>query len=153
MIHYQNPKIIAGCVVLEQEKVLLCKRAIEPRYGLWTLPAGLWKTEKRWPKLPYARLGRKRVQPLILINYTSLHQYQELVRYTCCIWHSSITSQYNSGPESLETRLFPMDEIPWDELAFHTVRDTLIQLKQDLEVGSFSLHCIDREETQTSARV
>ncbi len=61
--------------------------------------------------------------------------------------------QYNSGPESLETKLFSMAEIPWDELAFRTVRDTLIQLKQDLEVGSFSLHCIDQDETQKSARV
>jgi|TARA_A100001388_G_scaffold75650_1_gene53771 ADP-ribose pyrophosphatase YjhB (NUDIX family) len=61
--------------------------------------------------------------------------------------------QYSSGPESLETRLFSMDDIPWDELAFHTVRDTLIQLKQDLERGSFSLHCIDREDSPTSARV
>jgi hypothetical protein len=62
-------------------------------------------------------------------------------------------SQYDSGPESLETRLFSMDEIPWDELAFHTVRDTLIRLKQDLETGTFSLHCIDRDETTVSARV
>jgi hypothetical protein len=61
--------------------------------------------------------------------------------------------QYGSGPESLETKLFSMDEIPWDELAFHTVRDALVQLKQDLETGTFSLHCIDRDETPISARV
>jgi len=53
----------------------------------------------------------------------------------------------------LETKLFSMDEIPWDELAFHTVRDALVQLKQDLETGTFSLHCIDRDETPVSARV
>lgn len=61
--------------------------------------------------------------------------------------------QYESGPESLETRLFGMDEIPWDELAFHTVRDTLARLKDDLQTGVFSLHCIDRDETPVSARV
>ena len=90
---------------------------------------------------------------LILINYTSLHQYQGINQVYMLYLAFLNRGQYNSGPESLETRLFSMDEIPWDELAFHTVRDTLIQLKQDLDVGSFSLHCIDREETQTSARV
>ena len=61
--------------------------------------------------------------------------------------------QYGSGPESLETKLFGMDEIPWDELAFHTVRDALAQLKQDLTTGTFSLHCIDRDEASISAHV
>ncbi|MGA0938888.1 MAG: NUDIX hydrolase, partial [Litorivicinaceae bacterium] len=61
--------------------------------------------------------------------------------------------QYGTGPESLETQLFSIDEIPWDQLAFHTVRDTLLQLSEDLKTGQFRLHCIDRDETPVSARI
>jgi hypothetical protein len=63
------------------------------------------------------------------------------------------TPEYGIGPESLETELFSLDEIPWDELAFQTVRDTLMHLKDDLTAGTFSLHCIDRDAVPESARV
>ena len=153
MIHYQNPKIIAGCVVLEQNKVLLCKRAIEPRYGLWTLPAGFMENGETVAQAALRETWEEaRATPDIdqLYVVTSIPRINQVYMLYLAFLNRG---QYNSGPESLETRLFSMEEIPWDELAFHTVRDTLIQLKRDLDVGSFSLHCIDREETPTSARV
>ena len=153
MIHYQNPKIIAGCVVLDQNKVLLCKRAIEPRYGLWTLPAGFMENGETVAQAALRETWEEaRATPDLdqLYVVTSIPRISQVYMLYLAYLNGS---QYDSGPESLETRLFSIDEIPWDELAFHTVRDTLIQLKKDLEKGSFSLHCIDREETPTSARV
>jgi len=153
MIHYQNPKIIAGCVVLDQNKVLLCKRAIEPRYGLWTLPAGFMENGETVAQAALRETWEEaRATPDLdqLYVVTSIPRISQVYLLYLAYLNGS---QYDSGPESLETKLFSIDEIPWDELAFHTVRDTLIQLKKDLEKGSFSLHCIDREETPTSARV
>tara|TARA_B100000925_G_C21926587_1_gene438311 strand:+ start:431 stop:892 length:462 start_codon:yes stop_codon:yes gene_type:complete len=153
MIHYQNPKIIAGCVVLDQNKVLLCKRAIEPRYGLWTLPAGFMENGETVAQAALRETWEEaRATPDLdqLYVVTSIPRISQVYMLYLAYLNGS---QYDSGPESLETRLFSIEEIPWDELAFHTVRDTLIQLKKDLEKGIFSLHCIDREETPTSARV
>tara|TARA_B100000212_G_C27265982_1_gene486572 strand:+ start:146 stop:607 length:462 start_codon:yes stop_codon:yes gene_type:complete len=153
MIHYQNPKIIAGCVVLDQNKVLLCKRAIEPRYGLWTLPAGFMENGETVAQAALRETWEEaRATPDLdqLYVVTSIPRISQVYLLYLAYLNGS---RYDSGPESLETKLFSIDEIPWDELAFHTVRDTLIQLKKDLEKGSFSLHCIDREETPTSARV
>ena len=102
MIHYQNPKIIAGCVVLEQNKVLLCKRAIEPRYGLWTLPAGFMENGETVAQAALRETWEEaRVQLLILINSTSSLQYQELVRYTCCTWHTSTAASIALDPKVL----------------------------------------------------
>ena len=152
-IHYQNPNIIAGCVVLQGDKVLLCRRAIEPRYGLWTLPAGFMENgetvaqaalRETWEE---ARATPDLDQLYVVTSIPTISQVYML--YLAFLTND----QYGSGPESLETKLFSMDEIPWDELAFHTVRNTLTQLKQDLAIGSFSLHCIDRDEASISARV
>ena len=153
MIHYQNPKIIAGCVVLDDNKVLLCRRAIEPRYGLWTLPAGFMEN------------GETVAQAALRETWEEAHATPELgqlyvvtsiptISQVYMLYLAFLTNgQYESGPETLETRLFGMDEIPWDELAFDTVRDTLARLKDDLQIGVFPLHCIDRDETPVSARV
>ena len=70
-IHYQNPNIIAGCVVLQGDKVLLCRRAIEPRYGLWTLPAGFMENGETVAQAALRETWRKPVRHLILISYTS----------------------------------------------------------------------------------
>ena len=152
-IHYQNPKIIAGCVVLQDHKVLLCKRAIEPRYGLWTLPAGFMENgetvaqaalRETWEE---ARATPKLDQLYVVTSIPTISQVYML--YLAFL----TDGQYGTGPESLETQLFSIDEIPWDQLAFHTVRDTLLKLSEDLKIGQFRLHCIDRDETPVSARI
>ena len=152
-IHYQNPKIIAGCVVLQGNKVLLCKRAIEPRYGLWTLPAGFMENgetvvqaalRETWEE---ARASPKLDQLYVVTSIPTISQVYML--YLAFLTDGN----YGSGPESLETQLFSIDEIPWDQLAFHTVRDTLLQLSEDLKTGQFRLHCIDRDETPVSAPI
>ncbi len=152
-IHYQNPKIIAGCVVLYDNQVLLCRRAIEPRHGLWTLPAGFMENgetvaqaalRETWEE---ARATPDLDQLYVMTSIPTISQVYML--YLAFLQ----TPEYGIGPESLETELFSLDEIPWDELAFQTVRDTLMHLKEDLTTGTFSLHCIDRDAVPESARV
>ena len=152
-IHYQNPKIIAGCVVLRGEEVLLCKRAIEPRYGLWTLPAGFMENGETVAEAALRETWEEaRAAPQLdkLYVVTSIPTISQVYM----LYLSFLTNgQYESGPESLDTRMFKMSEIPWDDLAFQTVRDTLLHLKKDLEAGNFSLLCIDRDKNKNFAKV
>ena len=152
-IHYQNPKIIAGCVVLENEKVLLCKRAIEPRYGLWTLPAGFMENGETVAEAALRETWEEaRATPELdkLYVVTSIPDIcQVYMLYLAFL----IDGQYESGPESLDTQLFTMSEIPWDDLAFQTVRDTLLHLKDDLEAKKFTMLCADNKKVKATTNV
>ncbi len=153
-IHYQNPKIIAGCVVIDdQHRILLCRRAIEPRYGLWTLPAGFMENGETVAQAALRETWEEaRARPTLdrLYVVTSIPSISQV--YMLYLAHLN-DSPFDSGPESLETRLFSLDEIPWENLAFQTVRDTLHCLIEDLESGKFRLHCEDRDDSQEAARV
>lgn len=152
MIHYQNPKIIAGCVILEDDEVLLCRRAIQPRCGLWTLPAGFMENgetvaqaalRETWEEAQ----ARPELDSLYVV--TSIPKISQVYMLYLGYLHGG---GFSSGPESLEVNLFSMDKIPWGELAFHTVEDTLRCLREDLKCGSFPLHCIERKEAQISVK-
>lgn len=128
-IHYQNPNIVAGVLPLVIdtdgiEKVLLCRRAINPRYGLWTLPAGFMENgecveeaaERESIEEANLTLGK-----LYLYAVMSLpHISQVYMMYI-----AQADNDFSPGEESLETRLFSESEIPWDELAFPVMGDTL----------------------------
>lgn len=152
-IHYQNPKIIAGCVVLHQQKVLLCRRAIEPRAGLWTLPAGFMENGETVAQAALRETWEEaRATPALQQLYvvTSIPAISQVYMLYLAYLDEP---KFASGPESLDTALFSMEEIPWESLAFGTVRDTLMHLKGDLAQGTFQLHTVDREETNIPARV
>ena len=147
-IHYENPKIICGCLVTYNDQVLLCRRAIEPRHGLWTLPAGFMENgetaaegalRETWEEA-MARPTLQGLYALTSIPYIS--QVYMIFRATLD------APEHAPGPESLETQLFSVDQIPWDELAFQTVRKTLTQWVQDQSRGSYPLHEIDITESE-----
>ncbi|GAA6167683.1 NUDIX hydrolase [Sessilibacter corallicola] len=124
-IHYQNPKIITGCLPVYENKVLLCKRAIEPRSGLWTLPAGFMENGESMEQ-GAARESWEEAR-LTLKNHT-LYQVFSLphISQVYVFYLSEIASlDFGPGPESLEVELFTEAEIPWDKLAFPVVRSTL----------------------------
>jgi len=152
-IHYQNPKIIAGCVVLHENRVLLCKRAIDPRIGLWTLPAGFMENGETVAQAALRETWEEaRATPDLdqLYMVTSIPAISQVYMLYLAFLQEP---HHAAGPESLETALFAIDEIPWDQLAFGTVRDTLMRLREDLERGTFALHTVDREDTTAAARV
>jgi len=128
-IHYQNPKMVIGSIPVWQRagefKVLLCKRAIEPRYGYWTLPAGFMENEETTGQAAVreteeeaganVRLGKL----FTLLNVAHVHQVH--LFYLAEL----LDLDFAAGIESLDVRLFAEDEIPWDDLAFPTIRTTL----------------------------
>jgi ADP-ribose pyrophosphatase YjhB (NUDIX family) len=142
-IHYENPINVVGTVPAWNDKVLLCRRNIEPRYGLWTLPAGFMElgetTEEGAIRETVEEAGaRIDLQGLFtLLNVVKVGQVHLFYRATLR------DTDFAPGPETIEARLFREDEVPWDELAFRTVRETLLRYFEDLKRGEYGVHCAD----------
>jgi ADP-ribose pyrophosphatase YjhB (NUDIX family) len=152
-IHYQNPKLVVGSIpVWESDgelKVLLCKRAIEPRYGYWTLPAGFMENAETTAEAAVreteeeAGANIELGELFTLLNVKHVHQVHlfYLARLR--------DLDFAPGIESLEVQLFSEREIPWDELAFPTIRTTLELFFADRvkvrEGGRFGFHSQDIE--------
>ncbi len=135
MVHYQNPKVVVGCIPAWEDKILLCRRAIEPRSGLWTLPAGFMErgeTTQAGAARETLEEANARVEvgPLYsLFNLPHIDQVYLLFRSRL------LDLDFYPGEESSEVRLFSEAEIPWGELAFPVVRETLVLYFRDQVTG------------------
>lgn len=136
-IHYQNPRIVAGCLVTHGDRVLLCRRAIEPRYGYWTLPAGFMEngetleecaSRETWEEAQ-AKVELHGLYTIFSLPY--INQVYQLFR------GKLLEETFATGPESLEVALFSEDEIPWDELAFPVMGITLRHFFADRKQNSY----------------
>jgi ADP-ribose pyrophosphatase YjhB (NUDIX family) len=136
-INYDNPKVVVGAVVTEGDRFLLCRRAIEPRKGYWTLPAGYLELNESteagamreaWEE---ARAKSEIHSLLAIYNIARLSQVQLI--YAARLADPEISA----GPESAEVALFTWTEIPWDEIAFPTVHWALNQFREIAELESF----------------
>ena len=142
-IHYENPLMVVGTVPYWQDKVLLCKRNIEPRFGLWTLPAGFMElnetTSEGAARETVEEAGAQfALQGLFtLVNVARVGQVHLFYRAALS------SDKFDPGVETIEARLFAESEIPWEELAFRTTRVTLEQFFADRSKGQFSIHQID----------
>lgn len=150
-IHYQNPKMVIGSIPVWESggetSVLLCKRAIEPRHGYWTLPAGFMENDETTAEAAIRETeeeagARILLQPLFsLINVPHVQQVHLFYRAQL------LDLDYAAGTESLEVKLFTEAQIPWDDLAFQTVAHTLkfffADLKKTREGGSYGFHTHD----------
>jgi ADP-ribose pyrophosphatase YjhB (NUDIX family) len=136
-IHYQNPKVVVGCLPEWKDEVLLCRRAIEPRYGLWTLPAGFLENGETVTAGAVRETleeagARVAVGDLYtMISLPNISQVYMMFRARL------VDLDFSAGTESLEVRLFHEDEIPWDEIAFRTIGRTLRNYFLDRKLGHF----------------
>ena len=142
-VHYENPLNVVGTIPVWDNKVLLCKRNIEPRFGKWTLPAGFMElgetvaqgaaretTEEAGAQFEMQEL-------FTLMNVTRVGQVHFFYR-------ARLTSdQFDPGHETQEARLFAEQDIPWDDLAFRTVKETLQHYFDDAKNGNFGMHHVD----------
>ncbi len=124
-VHYQNPNNVCGAILTRGERVLLCKRAIEPRYGRWTLPAGFMENNETVAEAA-AREAMEEANaiagPLSLFGIFSMPYISQVY----LMFHGELVSEdIAAGVESLEVGLFTQQEIPWDELAFPVVTHSL----------------------------
>jgi len=142
-IHYENPLNVVGTVPHWGDKVLLCKRNIEPRWGKWTLPAGFMElgetTAEGAARETDEEAGAQfELQGLFsLLNVTRVGQVHLFYRAKL------LSEHFAPGIETIEARLFAEDEIPWDEIAFRTVKETLERYFADRRSGHYGLHVVD----------
>lgn len=139
-VHYENPKMVVGTVTLWEDKVLLCRRAIEPRHGYWTLPAGFMEngetTGEGAARETLEEAGaRIELGPLFSVIDVP-HVEQVHLFYRASLLHLD----FEPGPESLEAQLFTENEIPWDQIAFRTVAQTLKWFFEDRRADRFEMH-------------
>jgi ADP-ribose pyrophosphatase YjhB (NUDIX family) len=146
-IHYQNPKMIVGCIAEWENRILLCRRAIEPRLGLWTVPAGFMENGETTAQgaaretLEEAN-ARVEVGPLYaMYNIPHINQVYILFRARL------LDLDFSAGTESLEVQLFDEKDVPWESIAFATVRNTLHHYYADRKAGEYRFHLGTIERT------
>ena len=148
-IHYENPKIVAGCIPEWEDKILLCRRAIEPRYGLWTLPAGFMENSETTAQ---AAMREAMEEARANVEITSLYTVFNLIHINqvYMIFRSRLCDlDFAPGVESLEVALFEEKDIPWGELAFPVVEQTLRYFFSDREQGRFHARMGDFKDRKT----
>lgn len=142
-IHYMNPRIIAGTLPVVGEQVLLCRRAIEPRLGFWTLPAGFMENGETTQEAAARETieeadARVDIRGLYMV-FNLPHINQVYIFYRAEV----IDGAFGVGVESLECRLFDEKDIPWDDLAFPTVARALTYYFSDRQQADFPVRVED----------
>jgi ADP-ribose pyrophosphatase YjhB (NUDIX family) len=143
LVHYENPLNVVGTVPHFGERVLLCKRNIEPRKGKWTLPAGFMELGESTSE----GAARETIEEAgAIFNMGELLTVMSVPRVgqVHLYYLAELTSdQFNPGFETQEARLFLESEIPWEELAFRTVQETLKHYFEDRQTGEFKVHAFN----------
>ncbi|WP_323752948.1 NUDIX hydrolase [Marinobacter sp.] len=142
-IHYQNPRIIAGTVPVWEGKILLCRRAIEPRYGYWTLPAGFMENAETTIEAAARETLEEALAEVTIDGLYSIIDVPHINQVHMFYRATLIDGSFGAGDESLESRLFDVDEIPWNEISFPTVKKTLEFFLSEMKSGNYGLHVTD----------
>jgi len=142
-IHYQNPKLVVGTIPEHEGRILLCRRAIEPRYGYWTLPAGFMENDESAGQgalretVEEAGARIELGEPFSLISVPRVNQVHLFYRARL------LDLDFKPGEETLELALLDEASIPWDQVAFRTVATTLRRWFEDRKKGAFGFHAED----------
>jgi len=142
-IHYENPLNVVGTVPYWGDKVLLCKRNIEPRFGKWTLPAGFMEMNETVAEGAARETLEESGAQFAMEGFFSLLNVPRVGQVHVFYLARLLSDVFDPGFETIETRLFAEDEIPWDEIAFRTVKETLEHYFADRRQGHFEIHVVD----------
>jgi ADP-ribose pyrophosphatase YjhB (NUDIX family) len=145
-IHYENPLNVVGTVPVwgeHGEQVLLCRRNIEPRWGKWTLPAGFLELGETTAEGAVRETDEEAGALIELGSLFTLMSVPRVGQVHMYYRARLLSDQFHPGPETIEARLFTEEQIPWDEIAFRTVRETLEHYFADRRTGQFGVHVFD----------
>jgi ADP-ribose pyrophosphatase YjhB (NUDIX family) len=142
-IHYENPLNVVGTVPFWGDKVLLCKRNIEPRWGKWTLPAGFMELNETTLEGAARETLEEAGAQFEMLGFFSLVNVARVSQVHLFYLAQLTSDQFAPGVETIEARLFLESEIPWDEIAFRTTKETLERYFADRRTGRFNIHHID----------
>ncbi len=137
VIHYQNPRVIVGCLPVHEDKILLCRRAIEPRYGLWTLPAGFMENGETTMEGAARETWEEARATVVDQHLYRIFDMPQINQVYMFYRTGIVDGQFGVGPESTEVELFAEDDIPWQEMAFLPVTQTLREFLEDRKEGNF----------------
>lgn len=149
-IHYVNPKIVAGCIPERKGKILLCRRAIEPRYGHWTLPAGFMEMGESTVEAAVRETWEEARAAVEVDALFALFSIPHISQVYILFRARLPDDRYRPGPESLEVALFREEETPWSELAFPVVHRTMKHYWADRRAGGFQVHFGDIRDRLSS---
>jgi len=142
-VHYENPLIVVGTVPHWGERILLCKRNIEPRWGKWTLPAGFMELNETAAEGAARETVEEAGAQFELEGFFSLLNVARVGQVHMFYRARLLSDTFAPGYETIEAKLFTEEEIPWDEIAFRTVKETLERYFSDSRSGQFGFHAID----------
>ncbi|MET0064737.1 MAG: NUDIX hydrolase [Candidatus Thiodiazotropha sp.] len=138
-IHYQNPKIVVGCIPVWEDKVLMCRRAIEPRYGFWTLPAGFMENGETSQQGAARETLEEACARVEVEGLYSLYNLPHINQVYLMFRSRLLDLDFAAGEESLEVALLAADQIPWEQIAFPVIYETLQAFFKDREQGVYPM--------------
>ena len=142
-IHYENPLNVVGTVPYFGEKVLLCKRNIEPAWGKWTLPAGFMELGETVAEGALRETDEEAGAQIELEDLFTVLSVPRVGQVHLFFRAKLLSDKFDPGHETIEARLFSEAEIPWEEIAFRTVKETLQRFFEDRRQGRFEVHTGD----------
>jgi len=144
-IHYQNPRMVVGCLPVWQGQVLLCLRAIEPRRNTWTLPAGFMELAESAQQGAVRETEEEAGAQVRLRNLYTVIDIPQADQVHLYFLADVLSPVLDPGPESLDARFFALDDIPWDTLSFRSVDMTLRHYIADTHEADFSTRYLSLE--------
>ncbi len=142
-IHYENPLNVVGTVPHLGQRVLLCKRNIEPRRGKWTLPAGFMELHETTAQGAARETQEEAGAQFEMENLFTILNVARVGQVHLFYTARLLNDAFDPGHETMEARLFEESDIPWDEIAFRTVKETLEHYFADRRTGQLTIHTID----------
>lgn len=140
MIHYRNPKMVVGCLPVWEGKILLCKRAIEPRVGYWGLPAGYLENKETVESGALRETFEESGAKVEIIRMHAIYNIPRISQVYIFFLAQMKNAELDPGEESLEARLFHPDEIPYDEMAFPSSSFAIRKYLEDVKDGFKAVH-------------
>ena len=142
-IHYENPKLVVGSIPAWEDKILMCRRAIEPRYGFWTLPAGFMENHESTEQAAVRETQEEAHAEIEIGPLYTVWSIPHISQVHLFFRSRLLNLDFKAGSESLEVALFREAEMPWEKLAFASVRDTLKRYYSDRRIGVYGFHSGD----------
>ena len=142
-IHYQNPKVVAGAVLEYQGKILMCKRAIQPRHGFWTVPAGFMENKETVMQAAARETWEEALAQACDLQLYGVYNLTHVNQVYIMFQGKLEKPEFGPGPESLEVELMEEQDIPWSDMAFKVVTMTLERYFKDRQHGDFRAFTAD----------
>lgn len=146
-IHYVNPRIVVGSVAIHDGRFLLCRRAIEPRRGFWTLPAGFMEQGETTQEGARREAREEANVELVLRDVLAIYNIPRIAQVQIMYRAELASPAFSAGEESLEVALFDWDDIPWDDLAFPSVHWALTQFRSVMDRDAIAPFTNPADET------